>query len=208
MPGPKPTPRPSGGFKPSFGQMGESNMDEAAMQTMMQSMQQGSGTQQAAGGSAAQAMGGKQAMGKGMTGQKKVRPVGTLTEELIKNPIKDIIGEVKQFFSINTLLGINSEDSPEDQMKKKQMLQRWNQLNEEQQAVAKKRYQEEMQRKQQEEQEKDIKRQQEAQAKASAIQAPSSPKKGPVGPAGSKKQKATQQLQQNRQTIGKVAGAN
>jgi hypothetical protein len=145
--------------------------------------------------------------------QKQTRPIGSLGEELFKRPVKDIAtglkDAVKDTFDINKILGINSQtDTQEKQAKRKQIHQRWQKLDQEQQQYAKQRYQEMMQKKQQEDEEKEMKRRQEKQQKSASIAPPSGTKKGPVGPSGSKKQKANTQLQQSRTTIGKLQGAN
>lgn len=154
-----------------------------------------------------------QAMQQQMGGAKsdqKPREVGSLGEELVKRPLKDIAKGIKSIFSINSLLGVEEKkDSPEIQAKKKQLHQRFNQLTQEEQAVVKQRYQQEMERKQKMAEEAEIKKQQEAQEKAQKVQMPTSPQKGSVGPSGkSGKQRAMQQLQDERTKIGKVQSAN
>jgi hypothetical protein len=134
------------------------------------------------------------------------REVGSVTEELINRPLKDIAKGIRSIFSIDNLLGQESSGpDPESQAKKKQLHQRFSQLSQEEQAVARERYQQEMERKQRIAEEDQISRQQEAQAKQ-PIQMPSSPQKGNGGQ--SKKQSAMQQLQDDRTKIGKVQGAN
>jgi hypothetical protein len=111
-------------------------------------------------------------------------------------------------------LGINPGDTPEEQEHKKKVSENFEKLTEEQQAVAKKRFQQEMQKNKQAEDEKAKKEQAKAQAKAQDIAPPSSPQKGPVGPGGpgggsmSRKKTAQQMLERDRQSIGRVAGAN
>lgn len=215
--GPRPAvrPRPMGGFSQGMGGLNE-HMDESAMQAASQ--QKALGQQQAAtptqSGAAnasnpLQNLIGGQPDAAGAVQPRQPREIGTLTQELVKRPVQDVIRELTtNFFNVNTLLGIKSADSPEDQAKKKQLHQRWQKLDKERQQVAQKRFQQEMQKKKQAEEETEAKKRQEEQRKAQSIQMPSSPKKGPVGPSGSKKQRAVTQLEQDRKGIGKVAGKN
>ena len=133
----------------------------------------------------------------------KPRQVGSLKEELLTRPVKDIAQGLASIFDIKSILGINEiKDTPEEQMKKKQLHQRFNQLTQEEQQVAQQKYQQEMQKKKQEEEEKKIKKQKEDQAKAASIAPPSSPNKGPVGPGGSGKKRAEAKLEMDRKTLG------
>jgi hypothetical protein len=210
-------PRPLGGFNPGMGHLNE-HLDEDAFQSnvtqKMLGQQATSSAQQTTGGSAlGSSQNGSAGVGnpftQPQTPQIKPREVGSIQEELIQRPVQDIFTELKGFFDVNKLLGIDSaKDDPQTQARKKQMLQRWNNLNSEQQEVAKQRYQAEMKKKQQLEQEKQQKEQQKQQQSASSIEVPSSPKKGPVGPAGSKKQKVVQKLQNDRKTLSGPASAN
>lgn len=202
--GPVARPRPSGGFNSGFGNFQDSfeHLDENAVQSAMQQKQL---TQQTT--NSAQSTTGGQALGtpqQGLTHEPtKPREVGTITEELIKRPAKDVVAGLAAAFDINSLLQISLEkDSPEVQAKKKQKLQRWNKLNQEQQAVAQDLYRQEMKKKQQEEEEKQAQAQREQQAKQDSIAVPSSPQKGPIGPGGSHKAKAVQRLEQDRKTLG------
>ena len=147
----------------------------------------------------------QQNMGVGQSDQKPSE-VGSIGEELVTRPLEDIAQGIRSIFSIDNLLGQeSSKPDPEAQAKKKQLHQRFNQLTQEEQGVARQRYQQEMERKQRMAEEDQIRRQQEAQSKQ-AIQMPSSPQKGNGGQ--SKKQSAMQQLQDDRTKIGKVQGAN
>ena len=214
MPGPKPgssggvAARQGGGFRSGFGNFNEEHMEQ---QSMAASSQQHSLTQQTS--NAAQTTAGGSAIQKGGVSQespqsqKDAREVGTIKEEG-KRVVTDIISEIKGFFSLNKLLEINNEDTPEEKQKKEATLKRFNSLTDEQKQVAQKKYQEKMQRQKVEEEQKQAKKQREDQVKQASIAPPSSPKKGAVGPSGSKKQKAATQLQQNRQTMNTVQGAN
>jgi hypothetical protein len=147
----------------------------------------------------------QQQMGGSPTDQQS-REVGSLGEELVKRPLQDISKGIRSIFSINSLLGVEEvKDSPEEKVKKRQLHQRFNKLSQEEQAVAKQRYQQEMERKQRMAEEDEQSRQQKAQAKQSIVM-PSGPQKGNGGQ--SKKQSAMQQLQDDRTKIGKVQGAN
>ena len=213
--------RPGGGFNQGMGNFGEAHMEEQAMQ---QAMQQKTASQQStsAQSSLGAGMGGNkaqtqqqqaQAMQQMAGGQQPgqapaPREVGTIPEEASRVGT-DIFAELKKFFSINTWLGVKPEtDDPQEIAKRKQVHQRWQKLNAEQQEVAKKKYQEDLQRKKAEEEEKERKKQMEEQQKAQQIQMPSSPKKGAVGPGGSKKQKATQKLQNDRKQLSGPSSAN
>lgn len=206
-----------GGLNAGFGGLNE-HLDENALQQAMgqkqlgqqatsqqQSVNAGQGGQKALTDlSKLQAMDGMQPDALQQAGgARKARAVGTLPEELVFNPIKDVVAGLKSIFDINALLGINpATDSPEEKAKKQKMHQRWQKLTQEEQQVAQQRYQEEMQRKQTEEEEKMLKQQQAEDARANAIQAPSSPQKGPKGPGGSKKQKAVTKMQNDRKQLG------
>lgn len=217
MIGPKPSARPgarprmSGGFNPGMG-MGNEHLDESAMQAAVKQKSLGqqatSSAQSTTGGSALGSQSGAPsgAQSKAGTPQKPVKPrgVASLTDELIKLPAKDVVSGLRSLFDINSLLGIKVEDDPATQAKKRQMLSRWNKLNDEQKQVADKNYGEETQKEKQEQEEEQAKKQQLEEQRAKGIQPPSSPQKGPIGPAAGKgkKQQAAQLLQQQRKTMG------
>ena len=144
--------------------------------------------------------------GKGTFQPKKPREVGGFKDELINRPLKDIKKGLSSFFDIQVLLRINTEDTPEEQAKKRSMHQRFGKLTEEQQQIAQRKYQEEMQKKKVEKEEEEQKKQEEEERQQSSIVAPSSPKKGPIGPASgqSKKQKTQNLLQQSRQGLSQA----
>ena len=193
--------RPGGGFNLGGGfneHLDEAAMAQASKQKQLTQAQADPATTQAAAQKAQAQV------------QKPPPEVGSLTDELVKRPAKGVWEELKKFFSLNTWLGIEPPQlkTPEEQAKAKQIHQRYQQLDREQQEVARRRYQELMQKKKAEEEEKMRKKQLEEQKKAQEIQMPSSPKKGPIGPGMSKKQKAQARLQQQMKTIGTVAGAD
>jgi hypothetical protein len=135
------------------------------------------------------------------------REVGSIGEEA-KRSVEDTWLEVKKFFSINTWLGIDPETmTPEEEAKAKEFHARYQQLDQEQQTVAKQMHQEKMQKEKVKEEEEKREKEIEAQKKAQSVQMPSSPQKGAVGPGGkSKKGQAMQKLQQDRTTIGTTQG--
>jgi hypothetical protein len=213
MSSPRPAARPriSGGFNQNMGAFNE-HLDDDAMQN---AMQQKGLTQQNASAADPTGMGGGGAL-PGAAGTQnrpaqppKPREIGSITEELVNRPAQDIFKGLKSIFDLNSLLGLpQAEDDPQTKARKQQMLQRYNKLSDEQQAVARQKYQESMQKKQAEEQEKQAKKQQEEQQKSQTINVPSGTKKGPEGPGGSKKQKAVNKLQQDRKTLGGPKGSN
>jgi len=208
MPQAKPSfrPRPSGGFNQGVGQFGEGFDESIAKQAMQQ---KALGQQQVASGGAAAAAAGQKMKGQ-PSAQRPPRSVGSLTDELIKRPVQDIGKELSEFFSLNTWLGIDPHT--EDPQKKQRLTaahKRYQQLDQEQQAFARQKYQEDMKKKQLEEQEKERKkRMQEQEKQNQALPMPSSPKKGPIGPGMSGKQKAAAQLQHDRQRLSTPSGSN
>ena len=70
-----------------------------------------------------------------------------LKDELVERPLQDIKKGLSNLFDLSVLFKVNTEDSPEEQAKKKSLHQRFQKLTEEQQQVAQKQYQEEMQQK-------------------------------------------------------------
>lgn len=233
MPGPgkggaKGVARPSGGTRSSFGGFNEGQMEQQAVQEALQdkalSQQSSLGSQQgSAGGQAggAQQMLNQMAKQQGKQGksgsqaaaqQKPARPIGSIKEELFKRPIHDVGQELKKFADLNSLLGIDVSDSPEEKVRKQKMNKRWQKLTEEEQQVAQEKYQKELKEKQEEERRKKEQEKMEAQKKQQSITPPTSPKKGPglfmMGNKKGKKGKAMSRLQQQRQTMGTVQGAN
>ncbi|MCA9370087.1 MAG: hypothetical protein H6774_02740 [Pseudomonadales bacterium] len=197
-------PRSGGGFTSGMGSFGE-HMDENAMTQAMGQKQLSQ-----LGAHPATAMQGVANQKAQQQQQKPPRSVGTLKDELITRPVGDFFEELKQFFSLHAWLGIEpaSSKDPAEQARQQQAIKRYQQLNEEQQAYARQKYQAELQKKKQEEEENMQKKQAEEQRKRDSIQMPSSPKKGPVGPAGSKKQKAAQKLHQDRKQLSGPGSAN
>lgn len=134
------------------------------------------------------------------------REVGSVIDEL-KLGASDIFSQLKDFFSLNSWLGVDPNNlNPEQQAHAKQIHSRYQQLDQEQQAVARQMYQERMQRKRLQQQEEERKRQIEAQQKAQSIEMPSSPKKGAQQQGGSKKQRTMQKLKTDRTTLNNTQG--
>lgn len=200
--------RQGGGFRGGFGNFNEEHMEQQAMSSSVQQhqlqQQTSNAAQTTAGGSAIQTGGVSQETPQR---EKPAREVDTIKEEG-KRAVKDVISELKGFFSLQKLLDIKTDDTPEEKQKKESILKRFNKLTDDQKKIAQEKYQAKMKKEKAEEEEKQAKKQKEAQEKQASIAPPSTPKKGAVGPGGSKKQKAASQLQQNRQTIGTVQGAN
>lgn len=201
-------PRPGGGFNTGVGQFGE-HLDESAMQQAVsqKALSQQQTNPQAA---AAAAAGAKQA--NQPPSQQKPRELGTIGDELIKRPFHDIWNEIKQFFSLNTWLGIKPDsDDPQKKQKLADYHRRFQKLEQEDQAEVKRQFQiREQKAKQQKEEEQRKKMAEQKQKEQSAIAAPSGSKKGPIGPASGKSRKsnAITQLTQNRQQLSNAQGAN
>lgn len=134
------------------------------------------------------------------------REMGSIKDEL-KRGVTDILSGIKEFFNINTWLGIKPENiDPQQEAQAKQLHSRYQQLDQEQQAVARKMYEEKMQKKKMEEEEAARKKQMEADQKAQSFEMPSGPQKGAKGQGGSKKQKAMTKLKQDRTTLSTTQG--
>ncbi len=212
-----------GGMKPPGG--GESTEDIAKMMGSMGSAQSGSGGGSAGGSSstpsAQQMQQAQQMMGQGgqLPGSEnmdpsgalgsqaqKPRAVGTIGEEA-KRFGSDILKGIKDFFSVQTWLGIEpAKLDPQEQAKAQQIHQRYQQLDQEQQQVAQQMFQEKMQRKQMQEEEEMRRKQREEEQKAQSFDMPSGPQKGAQGQGGSKKQSATQKLQNDRKKLSTNLG--
>lgn len=198
-------PRPGGGFNAGMGQFGE-HMDEAAMQ---QALAQKAMSQQS--GSTATVPTPKPASPQTNVPPKadSFREVGSLKDELVVRPLQDLWHGFKSIFDLRAALGLNEKTSEQQQelARQEMILKRYNQLTEEQQAIAQKNYQERLAKQQQEEQEKQQKAEAE-QRQHQTIQAPSKAASGPVGPGMSGKQKAKAQLDFDRQRMSGPSSAN
>lgn len=216
MPAPGGSPGGMGGMSPPGG--GEVPEEMAQMMGAMGKSSSGSQNassqqQQAAAQQVQDLMGGGDAQNMDMAQAQQAsknppREVGTVAEEM-KRGVSDIFQGIKEFFKLNTWLGINSETmDPQEQAHAKQLHSRYQQLDQEQQMVARQMFEEKMKKKQMEEEEALRKQQIEEQQRAQSIEMPSGPQKGPVGPGSgqSKKQNAMQKLKQDRTTLNNVQG--
>jgi len=205
MPGPKPgmRPRTMSGFNPGMGDSAE-HLDEAAMKAaskQKQLNQKQSSTDPASGKSGTNPL-----LPQTDAKSEKSREVGSIKDELVKRPLKDIEKGLASFFDLNALFNVDVKDTPEEQAKKKILHQRFQKLTEEQKTVAQKKYQEEMQKKKFEQEEEQQKKEEEEAREKAILAPPSSPQKGPIGPASgqSKKQKTQTMLQQSRQSLSQA----
>lgn len=135
------------------------------------------------------------------------REVGSISDEA-KRGVEDAWLEVKKFFLINTWLGINPENlTPEEQAQAKEFHGRYQHLDQEQQAVARQMYQEQMQKKKIQADEDRRKKEIEAQKNEQSIVMPTGPQRGAEGPGGkSKKQQVMHKLKQDRTTLSTSQG--
>jgi hypothetical protein len=205
--GPTFRPRPSGGFNPGGDQFGEA-LDESALQQAVSQKQLGQA--QAAGSGNPQGVPtGTNPLSPG-TPPAAPREVGSIVEELVTRPAVDIAKGLWSLFDFSAALGITPPETktPEEKARLQATHNRYQKLNQEQQAYARKKYQEELQKKKVEREQEEQRKQQQAQQASQEIAMPSSPKNGPVGPAGSSKQRAMTKLQTDRTTLGGPASAN
>lgn len=188
--GPSAAPRPGGGFNAGIGQPDE-HLDEAAMMKAMQT--KGLQQQQASASNAPTPPPSTQQ-------QHAPSDMGSFTDELFVKPFEDIKRGFKDLFDLEKWLGI--EPTPEQVQeleRKKILLQRFNQLTDQEQMIAKQRYQERIEKQKLEEEEKQRRKQQEAQQQQQSLNMPHKAQSGPVGPGMSGNQKAKAQLDWDRQ---------
>jgi hypothetical protein len=189
------------------GEVDSERLDQQAMQQAVQSKAQ----QQQGSNAPAKAMGQSGQKKKKAQQKKPPRSVGNLKQELITRPAQDIAEGLMSFFDIAGLLDIDStNDTPEDQARKKKMHQRWQQLTKAEQKVAREKYQKELKKKQEEEKRKQMEKKKQQQQKQQNIAPPSSTSKKPglfIG-GKSKKKKSMNRLQQQRQTMGTLVSPN
>lgn len=196
--------RQGGGFNQGFGDFSDEHLDENALQqasVQHQLGQQGSNPGQT---SKSQHQ---------LPGQSHPPPrqeMGSLWDELVKEPVKDIVTGLLSLADFSQALGFAPPEtkSPEEKAKMQQTHARYQQLNQEQQAVAQKIFQQKQQKRKQEEEEKARIEQQKKQKEAQSVVMPSSPEKGPAGPTGSGKQRAVTKLEQDRKMLSGPASAN
>jgi hypothetical protein len=203
--------RPGGGFNQQLGSFDDEHLEANSMQ---QAMQQHTTTQAASTPTPdpSQLPAG---LPEGMSPDgtpaapdpKSNRSVGNVFDEL-KYAATDIVGGLKSLFNLPQALGIEVPDDPQAKAKAKQINQKFSQLTEAEQQVAQAKYQEKVKKKQMEEQQKAQEAKQKQAAKQQPRVAPSGSKKGPVGPGGTgAKQRAKNQLEQDRQRQDKTSSA-
>jgi hypothetical protein len=154
---------------------------------------------------------GQAATGKGLPGQggpalnqqQKNRPIGTPLQEakyLAGDIGQGLLGLLPDF--LQPILGVKPTDTPEEKARKKQMLQRYTQMNADQQQLAQKKFQEQQAQIRQEEEEK-AKKQQAAQQKSASLPAPTGKRTGAAaGQAGqSRKKSMIDDMNQKRQQL-------
>lgn len=127
-------------------------------------------------------------------------------DTVVSQPVQDLAKTILEALHLDKLLGLSgsSRSTPEEKAKKAAMHKRYQQLTEEQQAVARQEYQKRLQKEKIKQQEEEQRKQLEKQKKAESVVMPSSPQKGSVGPDSGKSSKsnAIQKLQQDRKTLG------
>lgn len=134
------------------------------------------------------------------------REVAEITEEA-KRGVEDVWLEVKNFFSINTWLGIDPNNmSPEEESLAKQFHAKYQQLDQDQQAVAKQLYQEKIQRKRVQEDEERRKKEFEEDQADQSIAMPMGPQKGAQGGKQTKKQMVMTKIKKDRTTLSTNLG--
>lgn len=134
------------------------------------------------------------------------REVAKISEEA-KRGVEDVWLEVKNFFSVNTWLGIDPDKmSPEEEAQAKQFHARYQQLDQEQQAVAKQLYQEKIQRKRVQEEEDKRKKELEEEQADQSIAMPMGPQKGAQGGKQTKKQQVMTKIKKDRTTLSTNLG--
>ncbi|HCR81287.1 MAG: Kelch motif family protein [Candidatus Pacebacteria bacterium GW2011_GWA1_46_10] len=207
--------RQGGGFRQGFGHFDEEHLEQnaaaSAVGQKQLTQQTTQNAQHSAGGSATQPGDSSRTPAQQSS---PPREVSTVKDELIKRPVQDVKKGLTGIFDLHALLNINPEDTPEEQQRKKALNERFGKLTEDQQAVARKKFEAKMVKEKAEEEEKEKKKRELELKEQQDIAPPSSPRKGPIGPGGpgggtlSRKKLATQMLERDRQSIGRVAGAN
>jgi len=192
-----------GGFAPPGGE----SMNESTIKSMTNGTNNGTNS---SGGSNSNSIKGSQSGGLSNQNISK-KPIEPREVSSIQNEVSragsDVWDEVKNFFSINTWLGIDPDNmNPEEEAKAKEFHARYQQLDQQQQAVAKQMYQKRMQEKKIREEEEMRKKKVEAQNKEQAFSMPTGPQRGAQAQGGSNKQRVMQKLKQDRTTIGTTQG--
>lgn len=196
----------SGGFRQTFaGSITEDHLDEAAAVAGGQNKQlaqQGSvlGQQGATQAAAASQGAGKTALAQTPENTStEARAVGSLSQELLTRPLRDIKDSFQAMFSINRLLNIQSK-TPEEQAKQKTIASRWQQLTADEQAAARAIYEKGLAKKRQEEQEKEKLAQELEAKKAQDLPIPKGRETGFRGFGGMSGSKKAQTILQRQRT--------
>lgn len=199
----------SGGFRQTFGgSISEEHLDKAAAASGGQTKQVGQQSsvlgQQKAVKQAAATQGANQSA-LAQTPEKaasQARAVAGLGQELLKRPATDLKDTLQSMFNIDNLLNIQSK-TPEEQEKQKQIAARWQKLTQEEQAVAKQIYEENLAKKRQEEEAQEKQKQEMEAQKAQELPIPRGRQTGFRGFGGmGNKQKAQTMMQRQRSTLG------
>jgi hypothetical protein len=205
--GPVPVTRQSGGMR-SIGLSGEIDSERLEQQAA-QAVAQNKTVQQQ--GAAAPAKPSAQSQTQHASRPQQPREVGSIKEELVERPAKDVVKGLKTIFDINRLLEINLEkDSPEEVVRKKKLHQRWQQLTKAEQQVAQQKYQQELKKKQEEEKRRQLEKERQEKARQETIAPPAGVDKKPglFITGKSSKKKAQNRLQQQMKTMGIMGSPN
>lgn len=139
--------------------------------------------------------------------QKAPRPVGTPVQEakyMAEDVAKGLLSVLPDF--MQDILHTRPTDTPEQAAKKRQMLQRYNQLTQEQQQFVQQQYQKQAEEKKKREEE-EMKKKQEAEQKAAQdeLPVPQGKKTGEGMPGASNKKRAITKLQNDRKKLPNAA---
>jgi hypothetical protein len=197
----------SGGFRQTFGgSITEEHLDKAAAASGGQTKKVGQqssvlGQQGAIKQLAAQQGAGKTALAQTPeNAANQARSVTNLGQELLKRPMTDLKDSFQAMFSINRLLNIQPK-TPEDQAKQKQIVSRWQKLTQDEQAVAKQIYEENLAKKRREEEAKEEQKQQLEAQKAQELPVPKGRQTGFRGFGGMSSKQKTRTILQRQQTM-------
>ena len=140
--------------------------------------------------------------GKAPQQQKSGPSIGSPVTE-VKYLGEGIVGGVLDFLPgpLKRLLNISPGDTPEEQQRKRQMLQNYQRMNEEQRQYVIQEAQKQQALKQQQAEEDAQRRQMEAQQRASSVQIPQGKRTGDMNANQSKKQQAVTKLQNDRKKL-------
>lgn len=184
---------PSGSMPPMSG------MPSPDVSSMMQQLQQ----QKMGGAGGPGAIGNQVAPGaqSGSPSGKTPRSVGTIPQEakyMAEDVAQGLLSLLPDF--MQSILGIKSTDSPEEKARKRQMLQRYNEMNADQQRVVQEKMQVAQTKQKQEEEEK-LRAKQAQEQESSELPMPQGKTRGDAGMGGSAKKRATTKLQNDRKKL-------